>query len=70
MPFFPCLTLDNHNRVVLKTLLGMENSDYINVSYIDVSKIVCACVCICVCVCMVVCDTERMHGADIIFIGS
>ena len=31
---------DNHNRVVLKTILDMENSDYINASYIDVSKII------------------------------
>ena len=31
-----CSFADDFNRVVLKTLLGEEHSDYINASYVDV----------------------------------
>ena len=33
--------LDDYNRVVLKTTPEVEHSDYINASYIDVSKVTC-----------------------------
>lgn len=35
--FFSLLLLDDYNRVVLETIEGEPDSDYVNASYVDVS---------------------------------
>ncbi len=34
-----CMCIDDFNRVVLSALLDVDNSDYINASYVDVSTV-------------------------------
>lgn len=39
MFFSPFLFADDYNRVVLETIEGEPDSDYVNASYVDVSTL-------------------------------